>query len=173
MKTKKSTLAIGFLSIIVLIFLDQITKYLAIVNLKEQAPIVLLKNVFELQYLENQGAAFGLMQGKKTLFVIMTVLILAFICYCYGRIPDTARYRLIRIVMILFAGGAIGNFIDRITKNYVVDFFYFSLINFPIFNVADIYVTVAAFLMICSILFYYKESEYDDMVACLRPGKKK
>ena len=72
------------------------------------------------------------------------------------------------ICILLFAGG-IGNFIDRIRLDYVVDFFYFSLINFPIFNVADIYVTVAAFVMILLGLFYYKDEDYD----VIFPPKKK
>ena len=69
---------------------------------------------------------------------------------------------------MLFAGG-IGNFIDRIRLNYVIDFFYFSLIDFPIFNVADIYVTVAAFAMIFLGMFYYKDEDYD----LIFPAKKK
>ena len=63
------------------------------------------------------------------------------------------RFRLLNVVVILFVAGALGNLIDRIVNNYVVDFFYFSLINFPIFNVADIYVTVAAFMFIILGLF--------------------
>jgi len=55
----------------------------------------------------------------------------------------------------------LGNFIDRVFRNYVVDFFYFKLIDFPVFNVADIYVTVAAFAMIILGLFYYKEEDYN------------
>ncbi|MDY2590860.1 MAG: signal peptidase II, partial [Agathobacter sp.] len=57
--------------------------------------------------------------------------------------------------------GAIGNLIDRIVNNYVVDFFYFKLIDFPIFNVADIYVTIAAFLFIVLGFFYYKEEDFE------------
>ena len=72
------------------------------------------------------------------------------------------------IICILFFSGAIGNFIDRVIRNYVVDFFYFRLINFPIFNVADIYVTVAAFAMILLGIFYYKEEDYNKIF----PGKK-
>lgn len=62
---------------------------------------------------------------------------------------------------MIFTAGAIGNLIDRMVNNYVVDFCYFKLINFPIFNVADIYVTVAAFFFIILGLFYYKEEDYE------------
>ena len=64
---------------------------------------------------------------------------------------------------MMFFSGAIGNFIDRVRQGYVVDFFYFSLINFPIFNVADIYVTAAAFLLIFLCLFYYKEEDFEQI----------
>ena len=68
-----------------------------------------------------------------------------------------------RILIVLIGAGAVGNFIDRIRQGYVVDFFYFSLINFPIFNVADIYVTAAAFLLIFLCLFYYKEEDFEQI----------
>ena len=64
------------------------------------------------------------------------------------------------ILLVLIASGAAGNMIDRVRYDYVVDFFYFVLINFPIFNVADIYVTVATFLFAILILFYYKENDF-------------
>ena len=81
-------------------------------------------------------------------------------CVWYRKIPASKRFRLLNVVVILFIAGALGNLIDRIVNNYVVDFFYFSLINFPIFNVADIYVTVAAFMFIILGMFYYKEEDF-------------
>ena len=71
------------------------------------------------------------------------------------------KYLPLRICAVLIVGGAFGNCIDRIRLNYVVDFFYFKLIDFPIFNVADIYVTVAAFLLVILILVYYKEEDLE------------
>ena len=72
-------------------------------------------------------------------------------------------YAILEILLVLIASGAVGNMIDRVQFNYVVDFFYFKLIDFPIFNVADIYVTVSAILIMLLILFYYKEEELDDV----------
>ena len=77
------------------------------------------------------------------------------------RIPAEKKFRFLDIVCVLLFAGAIGNLIDRIRLNYVVDFLYFVLIDFPIFNVADIYVTVAAFGMIFLGLFYYKNEDYE------------
>ena len=152
---------VTILSTAVLLFLDQIAKYLAVLHLKGQAAIPIIKNVFELQYLENQGAAFGIMQGKKTLFVIGTLIFLVIVVILYHNIPLTKRFTPIRIVAVLIVAGAIGNMIDRVVHQYVIDFFYFSLIDFPIFNVADIYVTVGAVLLIVLVLFYYKEEDFE------------
>lgn len=145
--------------IIVAVILDQYTKYLAVIHLKDQNPIKLLPGIFELRYLENRGAAFGIMQNQQLFFIIITCLIMTVILYLYGRIPSTKRFLPIRICMILLCAGAIGNLIDRVINNYVVDFFYFILIDFPIFNVADCYVVIACFLFAFLILFFYKDEE--------------
>jgi len=153
---------IGAVISILLIGLDQFTKSLAVTYLKNQPNIILLKGIFELEYLENRGAAFGIMQGQKTFFVIFTTVAMAAITWFYlKKIPVDKKYRYLDVICILLFAGGIGNFIDRVRFNYVVDFFYFSLINFPIFNVADIYVTVAAFAMVLLGMFYYKDEDFD------------
>lgn len=153
-----------------LILLDQFTKYAAVAGLKGQNPLVIWDGVFELRYLENSGAAFGLMQGQRMIFIPCTIVILIVIVYFFLRkIPNERRFIWLDIIAVLFFSGAIGNFIDRVTQNYVVDFFYFVLIDFPIFNVADIYVTVAAFLLILLGIFYYKEEDFERIL----PSKKK
>lgn len=170
---------------ILLVFVDQWTKALAVAHLKDQAAFVIWKNVFELHYLENQSAAFGVdfisllqkwfqfdiftnnpdlfLKTKMLFFAVLTVLVVIIMIIFYCRIPAEKHFRWMNIVLILFITGAIGNFIDRIRLNYVVDFFYFKLINFPIFNVADIYVTVAAFLFIFLCLFYYRDEDFDSI----------
>lgn len=156
-----------------LILLDQGTKYLAVKKLKDQASFVIIQGVFELHYLENHGAAFGVLQGKKLFFVTITVLMIILLIYVYGRIPAERRFYPLHGICIALFAGAIGNFIDRILYNYVIDFFYFSLINFPIFNVADIYVTCAMALFIVLFLFYYKETDLDRLSALILPWKKR
>lgn len=145
-----------------LVGLDQFTKYLAVKYLMNQPNIVLWKGVFELEYLENRGAAFGIMQGQKGFFVIFTAIAMIAIVWFYmKKIPNTKKYLFLEIICVMLFSGGIGNFIDRVRLNYVIDFFYFSLIDFPIFNVADIYVTLAAFFMVLLGLFYYKDEDYD------------
>lgn len=157
-KIKKCIIA--FIIMAILVAIDQWTKHLAIFYLKEQNAYPIWKDVFELQYLENRGAAFGFMQGKTTLFLIFTILIVLLTCFIFYQLPSGKRYWWTHVISVLMVSGAIGNFIDRVYRNYVVDFFYFKLINFPIFNVADIYVVIAVAMMIVCI-FYYKEEDFD------------
>ena len=160
----------GILASILLTVLDQWTKYLAVLHLKGRAPFVLIDGVFELSYLENRGAAFGIFQGQKAVFLICTVLILGLVVFYYTRLPEGKHYHPVRLVGVLLCAGALGNMIDRAANSYVVDFFYFMLIDFPVFNVADCYVTVGAILLALLIMFYYKEEELG-FLAWKRPEK--
>ena len=150
-----------FSLIIILILADQLTKLWALAELRGSEGISVITGIFELQYLENCGAAFGILQNHQVLFLLITVLAAVLLTYIYARIPDDKKYIPLRICYVLLMAGAFGNMIDRAFRGYVVDFFYFKLIDFPVFNVADIYVTVAAFAMIILGLFYYKEEDYN------------
>lgn len=151
----------ALISIIILVFLDQFTKHLVVLHLKNQPPYVLIKQVFQLEYLENRGAAFGVLQNQRIFFYISVIVITIAVIWFYRHVPMEKKYLPLRICAVLILSGAFGNCIDRIRLNYVVDFFYFKLIDFPIFNVADIYVTVAAFLLVILILIYYKEDDLE------------
>ena len=159
MKKKWKWALIGIIVAVILIALDQGSKYLASVYLAGNHSIALWPGVFELVYLENRGAAFGILQNQRTLFLILTFAFLSVLAVLCWRMPDKKRFLPMRITEILLISGAVGNLIDRIRLEYVVDFFYFKLIDFPVFNVADCYVTVSAFLLFFLILFYYKEEE--------------
>lgn len=145
------------------IILDQWSKYMAVLYLKGQEPIELIPGVFQLCYLENEGAAFGVLQGKQFFFYAITVLILCGIAVFYAYLPRGKKFLPLRICCMMIASGAAGNLIDRVRLRYVVDFFYFELIDFPIFNVADIFVTVSAVLLAVLILFYYKEDDLEQI----------
>ena len=160
-KTRVLFLFLDILFFALFVILDQITKSLAVTYLKDRPAFILWENVFELHYLENRGAAFGMLQNQKVLFVIIAVIMLTAISYILIKLPRTSHYFALEFLLVLIASGAVGNMIDRVSLGYVVDFFYFKLIDFPIFNVADIYVTVAAFAMFGLGLFYYKDEDYD------------
>lgn len=158
--SKKKVLK-GVLLIFLFVLIDQVTKQLAVTFLKDSSNISIIKGVFSLQYLENRGAAFGIFQNQTIFLVILTVAVIALLAYGFFKLPDEKHYRPIEYTLILIVSGAIGNFIDRIINHYVIDFFYFELIDFPIFNVADCYVTVSAFLLVLLCIFYYKEEDFD------------
>jgi len=152
---------LDLLFFILLVILDQITKNLAVLHLKDKPAIVLWDGVFELHYLENSGAAFGMLQNQKILFVSIAAVILVIIGYLLIKLPRSKHFAILEILLVLIAAGAVGNMIDRVQYNYVVDFFYFKLIDFPIFNVADIYVSVSCVVLAVLILFFYKDSDFD------------
>lgn len=159
---------LAILGIFAGVILDQATKYFAILYLKDKAPFVLLENIFQFEYLENRGAAFGLFQDQRIFFFISVVIITIIVIWFYLRVPMEKKFLPLRLCAVLVLAGAFGNCIDRIRQNYVVDFFYFKLIDFPIFNVADIYVTVSVFVLILLLFFYYKEEDLDRI---FRSGK--
>lgn len=188
-KSKKQLISAGAI-VLFLFIIDQITKQLAVLFLKNQPNIPIIKDVFEFQYLENTSAAFGMdpisllhrifqfdifvenpdlyLNVRMGFFYILTVVILLLLCFLFYKIPNNKRYRYMDYVLIFFIAGALGNFFDRIVYKYVIDFFYFKLIDFPIFNVADIYVTCAAFAMMGLGIFYYK----DEDIETIFPSKK-
>ena len=156
---KKLWILLDLLIICALVALDQYTKYLAVIHLKDKQAYIIVNGVLELNYLENKGAAFGMLQNQKAFFIFVAVVILSVIGYVLLKAPDKKKYRKMHLLLSLIAAGAIGNMIDRIRLNYVIDFIYFVLINFPIFNMADIYVTVSTVVLVILLLFVYTEND--------------
>ncbi len=142
-----------------LTLLDQLTKLLAVRYLKGQENLVLIPGVFELEYLENYGAAFGSFQGMRIPLIVLTLALLGILVWKYIQIPPGRRFCLLRVSLIVLTAGACGNLIDRIVRGYVVDFLYFTPINFPKFNVADCYVVGSVIVLAILLLFVYKEEE--------------
>ncbi|MGL5436139.1 MAG: signal peptidase II [Lachnospiraceae bacterium] len=163
MKAKTANMLSWAIGSLLLVLLDQYTKGLAVAHLKGNSPLVILDGVFELLYSENRGAAFGMLQGRQTFFFLIALVVMVGAGFAMYRMPDwrNRHYHGLKFCVILITAGAIGNMIDRISQGFVVDFLYFSLIDFPIFNVADIYVTTAAAVLFLLICFYYKEEDME------------
>ncbi|MDE6365328.1 MAG: signal peptidase II, partial [Lachnospiraceae bacterium] len=104
-KKKKRLLLIDVLLMFLLIMADQITKYLAIINLRNHEPWVLWDGVFELHYLENRGAAFGMLQDQKMLFILIAMIILAVIVYVLFKTPYQKMYTKLHSTLVLIASG--------------------------------------------------------------------
>ncbi len=152
----------GCIVILFLTLLDQGTKHVVLTCLKGSHDIILVPGILQLRYLENRGMAFGLFEGKIPVFVILCLLFFCVFIYIYARIPRTAYYLPLAVISLVMVSGALGNFIDRVFRGYVIDFIYFSLINFPVFNMADIYVVCSGILLVILVCFKYKNDEdYD------------
>lgn len=154
-------LLIASLSICLLVVLDQLTKHLAVIKLKGNNPFIILKGILEFSYLENTGAAWGILSGGRIILVPFSIIILLAIGFIIYRTPLDKKYLPFRIVMIFLCAGAFGNLIDRVIYRYVIDFIYFKLIDFPVFNVADMYVSVSMILLIILVFFVYKDKDFD------------
>ncbi len=159
-RRKARLLLFDFLVTTALVLFDQLTKYMAVERLKDQPAISLIDGVLSLQYLENKGAAFGLLQNQKYFFVAVAVLFLCVIACVLVKAPAERKYDRLNILLAVIAAGALGNLIDRLRLDYVVDFIYIVLINFPIFNVADMYVTFSAALLVIQVLFVYQDEDF-------------
>ncbi len=140
----------------VLVGLDQLTKWLAVVYLKNGEPLVLIPKILQLSYTENEGAAFGMLEGGRWFFVALTAIImiaLSLFVLC-GRFRC---YRMFNISAVLILAGGIGNLIDRVVQGYVVDMIEVTLVSFPLFNVADCCVVIGSVLLLIFFLFFYED----------------
>ena len=159
MSQKVRQLIFFAMGLVVSIGFDQWTKALATAKLKGSQPFVLIDGIFEFYYSENRGAAFGMMQGKQILFFVIAAAVILAVLFVLFRMPSEKKFLPITICLFLLVSGAVGNMIDRVSQGYVVDFLYFKLIDFPIFNVADCYVVIATFLFILLSFFVYSEED--------------
>lgn len=151
---------LSVLVLAVLIGIDRVTKYLSVVYLKDKKPFVIIDNVLELAYVQNNGSAWGMLSGKRVFFIIITAIMLAAIVFVFIRMPMERKYRPLCCVLVTLAAGAAGNFIDRVAEGYVHDFIYFKLIDFPVFNFADICVVLSMIALVILILFKYKDNDF-------------
>lgn len=158
----KGMIDLNLLPIIVtiaLILLDQGTKLWALSSLKPIHNMTLIEGFLDLTFVENRGVAFGMFSGKRWFILVLTGLIAGALVYFYRTLPKKAEYVPVRMSLLLILSGAVGNIIDRVFRGYVVDFFEFTFFDWPVFNVADIYVVVGVILLTFLILFVVKDDD--------------
>ncbi len=145
----------------IMIVVDQITKQLAVQYLSGQSPVPIWPEVFELRFLEkgNDGVAYGMLSGEMWLIIPMTSFVMLMLVIMLFR-SDFRHSKVFSLSCALILAGGIGNFIDRVTLGAVIDFLYFKLIDFPIFNFADCCVVVGAVLLLVFLLFLCKDTEF-------------
>ncbi len=132
--------------------IDQLTKYLAQTLLMPVKSVPLVQGIFHLTYARNTGAAFSILKDTQILLIPVTGVIIATII-CYMIKIRKNRAIVLKLSLALISGGALGNFIDRIRLGYVTDFFDFTLINYPIFNFADVFVVFGILILVYTVLF--------------------
>lgn len=159
---------IFFLPIILISLLtaiDQFTKFIVQRTFELYESKTVIEGVFSFTYIQNRGMAWGMFQGKIPVFLVFTAVILVFSFRVMYNVVDNKRYRWVKYVLVLLISGAIGNLIDRLKLGYVVDFFSFELIDFPVFNVADIYVVISMILAMILLMFVYSNEELDEILS--------
>lgn len=145
------------ISVALLVIIDQITKMLTLAYIKPVNTIEVIKNVLSFTYVENKGAAFGILQNARWVFIIFTMAVIAaFIYYTIKKAPSSRLYYV--SVGLIIAGG-VGNLIDRIFRGFVVDMIELTFINYPVFNFADCCVVIGSFLFCIYILKYDSKAE--------------
>ncbi len=149
--------------IALLILLDQLTKFFARRNLRLSGEVPVIRGVLSLLYVENRGAAFGILQNSQWFFIVTALVIIICAFAVLFLLTPSEKFFPIRVCLITLIAGALGNLIDRIVFGYVTDFIYFSLIDFPVFNLADICVTCSIALIVILTLFYYKDADYEEL----------
>ena len=133
---------------------DQLIKYWTVTVLQPIGSIPLWEGVFHLNYVENTGAAFSMLEGRQGFFIVVTVAAFLFMAYLYK--TGMIRGVLGNLCIAFILGGAVGNFIDRLRLGYVIDMFDFCLINFAVFNFADICITIGGTLFVLLAILDYK-----------------
>ena len=149
------------LAVVFLILLDQGTKLWALASLKPIHNMTLLEGIMDLTFVENRGVAFGMFSGQRWFILLLTGIIAVGLIWFYKAMPKKKEYFPLRVSLVMVLSGAIGNIIDRLFRGYVVDFFEFTFFEWPVFNVADIYVVVGVTLLALMILFVVKDEDLD------------
>ncbi len=157
MKLGKRLLHIFIL--IILVATDQITKIMAANAFSDGSSYAIFEDVLRLVFSKNTGASWGVMKGMNPFFMIFVSLVALLVLWFYFSLPAKKYYNPLRYATIILLSGAIGNLIDRFRVGYVIDFIYFELIDFPVFNLADCYITVSAALIILLVLVRYRNDD--------------
>ena len=149
------------LAVVFLILLDQGTKLWALASLKPIHNMTLVEGFMDLTFVENRGVAFGMFSGQRWFILLLTGIIAAGLIWFYVTMPKKKEYFPLRVSLVMVLSGAIGNIIDRLFRCYVVDFFEFTFFEWPVFNVADIYVVVGVILLALMIVFVVKDEDLE------------
>ena len=142
-------MALFLIPLFVFVGLDQLTKYIVSSSMTLDSSITVIPKFFDLTYIKNDGAAYGMLSGKQRLLIVITVIAMILITL-YAVLDRKKHSRLEQFALGMIVGGGIGNLIGRVTEGCVTDFFNIHII--PVFNVADIGITIGCLLLIIAVL---------------------
>ncbi len=142
---------------IIMIATDLGVKYLVDTQMKVGETLPVIENVFHITYVRNTGAAFSMLAGKQIFLIILTAILIAAVLFYIIYKKPTQPVLMLSLTMII--AGGVGNLVDRITKGYVIDFFDFRLINFAVFNIADIFVVCGAVALAVYLIWFDEVKE--------------
>ena len=143
-----------YITSMIVFFLDQLIKYIVTIAMTPNQTVPLIKNILHLTYVQNQGAAFGLFWGWRSILILIGIALVAFMIYFYSR---SEKSFWLSISLGSIVGGSLGNLFDRIFRHYVVDIidlrFPYGPYGWPVFNLADTMINAGIFLLIVMLLF--------------------
>lgn len=142
----------------ILVIIDQLTKYLTVENIASHEVVEVIPNILSFTYIQNSGAAFSILEGQMLFFYIVSVIVIAFLLYYMY--TEAQNNKILGILLSIVLAGTIGNFIDRLLYQYVIDMIQLEFVNFAIFNVADMFLTVGVALLFIYTLFEDRINEY-------------
>ena len=155
-------MAVIIIAAALLAAVDQFSKYLAVSRLKPVGSVTVIDGFFDLTFVENRGAAFGILNGQRWFFIIITIAVTAgVLIYLWKANQSGKTPGFLRPAFVLILAGAWGNALDRLFRGYVVDYFEFTFINYPVFNVADIDVVAGTIAMAVILIFFVKDEDAD------------
>lgn len=140
----------------ILVIIDQLTKYLTVQNIALYDQVDFIPGFMSWTYIQNTGAAWSILEGKMWFFYLVTVIVSTVILYFLY--TEGKKDRIFGTILAIILGGTLGNFIDRLLYQYVIDMIKVEFISFPVFNVADSFLTVGVILLFVYSLYLEKKS---------------
>ena len=157
---KKKILLWDFLCLLLLNAIDRVAKYAA-AYFCENENYTLIKDIFEITFTQNSGGAFGILNNQRFFFIFISVLFISLITFFMFVMPNDNKYNSLHIWLSFILSGIIGNVADRILYDGVIDILYIKKIDFPVFNIADLFITLGTFMTIITVLFKLKEKDFE------------
>ena len=157
---KKPIFIWDFLCLALLNVIDRLTK-LGAAYYCENENYIVLDEILEFTYMKNYGGALGILNNQRFFFIFISALFICLIVFFLIALPKSKSFNALHIWLSFVLAGTIGNICDRIFYGYVIDIIYISKINFPVFNLSDIFITLGTFFTIMIVLFKLKEKDFE------------